>query len=280
MTTPRKVVTWPLRGAGPESRTQVRLHRLPEYVTRTHPHSTVSHRHTFDQVVYFATGARHMVDFEVYACAAGSLGWIPAGAVHHFEPEATGAGWLLNVDAAMTAPDVALSARRALSCGSRPFFTLTEPWKTRLPHLFELLHAEQATVDGVAEHLIRTLIALATRPLVGEQERRTTSPIAARFLDLIEVNFEAPLPVSAYARRLGVSPRVLHAVTQECFGRAPIQLANDRRTLEAKRLLRHSSLSVSEVGEVVGFEDPAHFSRFFTRRVGCSPRAFRDSGAT
>jgi len=34
---------------------------------------------------------------------------------------------------------------------------------------------------------------------------------------------------------------------------------------------------VSEVGFSLGFQDPAHFSRFFSENVGESPLAFRRS---
>lgn len=44
---------------------------------------------------------------------------------------------------------------------------------------------------------------------------------------------------------------------------------------EAKRLLREEKMSVSEVSERLGFENPAYFSRIFGKIVGMSPRAFR-----
>ena len=45
--------------------------------------------------------------------------------------------------------------------------------------------------------------------------------------------------------------------------------------LEARRALLYSNLSVAEIGYALGFADPGHFSRFFTRHAGQSPRAFR-----
>jgi AraC family transcriptional activator of pobA len=37
-------------------------------------------------------------------------------------------------------------------------------------------------------------------------------------------------------------------------------------------------LSVAEVGYLIGFSDPAYFTRFFTRHAGVSPRAYRQIG--
>ncbi len=46
-------------------------------------------------------------------------------------------------------------------------------------------------------------------------------------------------------------------------------------TLEAKRALLYSNMTIAEVAYHLGFEDPAYFSRFFAKVVGRSPRAFR-----
>jgi transcriptional regulator GlxA family with amidase domain len=42
-------------------------------------------------------------------------------------------------------------------------------------------------------------------------------------------------------------------------------------------LLRTTTLAVREVAAQVGFEDPFHFSRFFKRQMGVSPREYRTS---
>ena len=46
----------------------------------------------------------------------------------------------------------------------------------------------------------------------------------------------------------------------------------------AKELLRHSELSVSEVGERVGYSKASYFSRIFSNHVGVSPIVWRKSG--
>jgi AraC family transcriptional activator of pobA len=58
-----------------------------------------------------------------------------------------------------------------------------------------------------------------------------------------------------------------------------MQLVHARILLEAKRQLRYTSASVSEIAYALGFEDPAYFTRFFSQRTGVSPRAFRSSAA-
>jgi AraC family transcriptional activator of pobA len=50
-----------------------------------------------------------------------------------------------------------------------------------------------------------------------------------------------------------------------------------RIVAEARRRLLHSADAVSAIGETLGFDDPAYFSRFFRRETGTSPEAFRHS---
>ena len=43
----------------------------------------------------------------------------------------------------------------------------------------------------------------------------------------------------------------------------------------ARALLRGTTDTVAEVAALVGYADPAYFSRQFTAVVGCSPRTYR-----
>lgn len=49
--------------------------------------------------------------------------------------------------------------------------------------------------------------------------------------------------------------------------------------LEAKRLLLHSGLGISEIAYGLGFKDPGYFTRFFTRQLGVSPSDYRAGGS-
>jgi AraC family transcriptional activator of pobA len=61
-------------------------------------------------------------------------------------------------------------------------------------------------------------------------------------------------------------------------GRSPMQLVHSRLLLEAKRELHYTDNQVSKISIGLGFDDAAYFTRFFTSRVGISPRAFRKRG--
>ncbi|MBI4489828.1 MAG: helix-turn-helix transcriptional regulator [Deltaproteobacteria bacterium] len=47
------------------------------------------------------------------------------------------------------------------------------------------------------------------------------------------------------------------------------------RISRAKELLKQQTMSISEVGQTVGFHDPSHFAKAFLRLEGFSPSAYR-----
>lgn len=100
------------------------------------------------------------------------------------------------------------------------------------------------------------------------------SQVMARFRQLLEQRYRLREPVSAYARALAVSETSLREACA-AFGQSPTEMRDQRAILEAQRLLAFSNMSVSEIGEFIGFPDPAYFSRFFRRKCGVSPARWR-----
>ncbi|MNY77456.1 DNA-binding transcriptional regulator AraC [compost metagenome] len=41
-------------------------------------------------------------------------------------------------------------------------------------------------------------------------------------------------------------------------------------------MLTYTSMTIYEMSDWLGFSDPTNFTRLFRRRVGISPKAFRD----
>ena len=50
---------------------------------------------------------------------------------------------------------------------------------------------------------------------------------------------------------------------------------NDLLGKKIKALRKQKGLSQQELAELVGFKDPAYFTRLFCRTFGCSPRDYR-----
>ncbi|WP_419737629.1 helix-turn-helix transcriptional regulator [Ruegeria sp.] len=91
-------------------------------------------------------------------------------------------------------------------------------------------------------------------------------------IDIIRANFRTALPVCDLAQSAGMSVSAFHAHFKTVTTTSPLQYQKDLRLLEARRLLSHGSLSVSQAAFEVGYESPTQFSREYSRKFGVQPR--------
>jgi AraC-like DNA-binding protein len=94
---------------------------------------------------------------------------------------------------------------------------------------------------------------------------------------LVENNFKTLHQVKDYANLMFKSPKTLSNLFSKYSDKSPLQIISDRLFLESKRLMLYTELSASEIGYSLGFQEPAHFSRFFKKMAGQTPSAFKVS---
>lgn len=139
--------------------------------------------------------------------------------------------------------------------------------------------------DSALRGLLTTLLtnvlriserAVALRPSVANRDRE----LVAQFREIIERRYRGHLDVCAYASEIGTSEAALRRACRRVAGQSPTQMVQARMLIEAERQLRYTGMSITQVGYYLGFEDPAYFSRFFSKSKGTSPRDFRRSTGT
>ena len=96
------------------------------------------------------------------------------------------------------------------------------------------------------------------------------------FRDVLESNYTKLKSVSDYAKLIFISEKRLGQATAKVLGKSPKEIINDRILLEAKRLLIYTHLSIKEIGQELGFEDPAYFVRYFKKNTDTTPVEFRE----
>ena len=123
--------------------------------------------------------------------------------------------------------------------------------------------------------LILRLSLIHRAPAIGAADH----DLLVRYRALVEAQFRSHHPPAHYAALLAVTPARLNAACKARAGRTASDILHDRLVVEAKRYLIYTESSVAQVAHLTGFDDPAYFNRFFTRRVGCAPGAFRRQAA-
>jgi AraC-like DNA-binding protein len=99
--------------------------------------------------------------------------------------------------------------------------------------------------------------------------------IVRQFKSLIDENFVNATQVMQYADMLYVTPGHLNDLIKTVTGKTAKQIIDERRILEAKRLLFWGEHSVKEIAARLNFEDDAYFNRFFKKHTGNTPALYQ-----
>jgi len=247
-----------------------------------------AHRHDFYKVGLILAGrGRLSADFSDFRIRPPMLLQFAPGVVHGWKPELLPRGYAINFDRtffSQEARDQAELVDDKLFCVHSGPRVLSITARQR--GLFEqLAHAieEESTSRGTGHiaalrSYLRIWLIEASRIAEALQPARWNdrgTALTNRFLCLVGENYKTLSSVSEYAARLQVTPSHLNETVRRTMGRTAGQMIRERMLLEAKRLLRHSDLSVSEVAYHLSFEDPSYFARFFRKQTGQAPAAFR-----
>lgn len=254
------------------------------------PQRLIPHFHDFFQVFLIQGPARLMHDFSDYKVSGVTLFFLAPGQVHTIYPRSPSMhGTVASFTQAFfdhQAPPPSLLFELPFFFGSQtlPWFSVRADEAARIVSLFADLQREyDAGRRGVLEILratLRILFIETTRlEALGTpgQEPSRAALLVRQFHLAVEHHFREWQSLAPYAKLLGITVNHLNDVIHQETGHSAGEIIRNRRLLDAKRLLLHSDLSVSEIGYQTGFQDPSYFSRFFRRYAGETPAEFRES---
>ena len=103
------------------------------------------------------------------------------------------------------------------------------------------------------------------------------SGFAGKFLQLLRGNAATRKKVSDFASELAITPNHLNQIMKRASGFSVKYHIQQQLLLEAKRRMVYSGLGSKQVAHCLGFDDAAHFSKFFKRCAGMTFMAFKHS---
>ncbi len=164
-----------------------------------------------------------------------------------------------------------------------PKITIPEMELEKFETLWKMFSIEMDSIDDLKNEMLqmmlKRLLILCTR-IYKEQTELTSFDknqldIVREYNYLVEKHFKTKHQVADYAHLLNKSPKTLSNLFKKYGNKSPLQIIQDRKILEARRLLYYSDKSIKEIAYEIGYEDIQTFSRFFKKIEGISPSNFK-----
>lgn len=162
--------------------------------------------------------------------------------------------------------------------------SVQEEEKAIFQNLIGQMITEVGSKESAHREMLETylrLFLIQTLRLVDKQEAEVQAvthqqdKFAQDFIALVDKYFREEHTVTGYAEKLFIAPKSLAKRLHALGYPTPLHIIRERLILEAKRAMKFSNKTVKEVAFELGFEDPAYFSRLFSKGVGISPAQYR-----
>lgn len=247
------------------------------------------HRHDYFEIFVFEDGGGyHLVDFEQVPILSRQIHFVTPGQVHQILRAPDSSGFVL----LFSEEFYHFNRERSDFLFRLPFFYD----KTQDPtivlsaddfrdclQIVDKMMTVFTSKSSQQKSVLQSYLNILLCNCLDSYERQSTvhtqkTPGLALFQQFkiaVEKNFRAIHEVTAYGDMLLASPRQLNEYCKKYAGSSAVEFIHHRLALEAKRLLFYTAANISEIGYDLGFEDPAHFSRFVRKCTGRAPSEWR-----
>lgn len=254
---------------------------------------SVPHRHKDYKISFLEEGeVTHFTDFEKYVIKAPALIMLAPDQVH----QRTGDSYNKMVHISFTRDLLVTETQGLVACWEYMFGQVVIPVPTE-NHLNELttyldlmykeFTSDRAAKDMILKNLLNVFITAAARMVPCKAKEKghvaemdsSQNKIVRQFKTLTDQHFMHITRVDQYADMLYVTPGHLNDLIKTVTGKTAKQLIDEKRVMEAKRLLFWGEHSVKEIAYQLNFEDDGYFNRYFKKHTGQTPALFQKNTA-
>ncbi len=123
---------------------------------------------------------------------------------------------------------------------------------------------------------ILTNICVHLRRRMDSANKREQASVL-KSLEFLNENYHREIAVASLAKMENLSCSRYRTVFRSRTGLSPMEYVTNLRIQNACKLLLQTDLSFKEIAVVVGYGDPLYFSRVFKKKVGVSPKAYKEN---
>ena len=254
--------------------------------------SAHTHNALFQIMLITEGNADAVLDNENTQLTAPCLILIPAGTVHgfHFAPDTQGriisvaSGFLEHNSRAMDQDFILEMISQSIVLpyvrSARHFGTV----KKLIDQMLAEFRYPQVGRAIVFDALLRTLLIHVLRHKKIERIKQTAHghhthshqrTILNRYRSLIETHYKQRWTVADYATEMCMTESKLNRICKSFTQKSAFEVVQDRILLEAQRYLIYTTAPLDEISYDLGLNDSAYFCRYFKKRTGMTPKAFR-----
>lgn len=132
-----------------------------------------------------------------------------------------------------------------------------------------------AICDFMALHLLREDTQCDDVP---RRQPALSRERLSRVVERIEDSLESGVSLQALADEAALGRTCFSSAFRDAIGVSPHRYLTQRRLVRARELLRHSDLTLAQIALRCGFSSQAHFTEYFRRDAGVTPKAYRHGG--
>ena len=138
----------------------------------------------------------------------------------------------------------------------------------------------RAGYEELLAMLLRQIFIIINRQMTKERTLKsdyldTEMELA---LEYFNTNYNKDLNIDDYAASRGMSVSWFIRTFKQYAGTTPMQYIVALRITNAQMLLETTNYNITEIGQIVGYDNPLYFSRIFRKQKGMSPSDYRKLG--
>mgnify|MGYP000828651629 FL=1 len=116
---------------------------------------------------------------------------------------------------------------------------------------------------------------LAEHPEGQNNSHNRAEEYFKQFTHLLGEHFREERSVGFYARQLCITPKYLTTLIKRISGQSVSEWIDNYVILEAKTLLKYSTMSIQEIAYYLNFPNQSFFGSYFKRNTGMSPSQYK-----